>query len=202
MEVFTDQRTMIPILFGALLALFGGVLTQLIFWRISLAHSKEMLISAFRAELKNIRGTLGATLAGYRDSLRANDPPDPTVFSLPTPVFNASVGNLGQLRDADLVEHIVGFYSGLLSLSEEACRYQGIANAEIKPRDLNYVHLSATTVHVQVMDLHDRLNNIRAEARLPISDAEVESRTLFTQHAKLLEADGLSVILDQSWYEA
>src|SRR5687768_14414754 len=111
MDVLLDQKTMIPLLLGAALALLGGIITQLIFWRASLSHSRDALLTAFLAELKIIRENLGSSVAGYRESLQANNPPTPTVFVTPTPIFNANAGHLGQLRDTDLVEHLVEVYS-------------------------------------------------------------------------------------------
>jgi hypothetical protein len=202
MEVLFDQKTIAPLLLGAALALLGGVITQFIFWRVSLAHSKNALLSAFRAELRTIRGNLGSSLAGYRDSLRANDPPTPTVFLQPTPVFNANAGHLGQLRDPDFVEHIVGVYSSLNSLSEQAALYKGVANSAINPDELNAVHLAATTTHVQVMKLHNRLTNVPPNGKINLDHAEVESREHFAEHVKLLEAGQIGVILGKRWHGA
>ena len=202
MEILFDQKTMIPLLLGAALALLGGMITQFIFWRAYLAHSKDALLSAFRAELRIVRGNLGSHLAGYRDSLRANNPPTPTVFSFQTPIFNANAGHLGQLRDADLVEHIVEVYSSMQSLSEEADLYKGVANATIDLNDLNSVHLSATTTHVQVMKLHNRLINVLPDGKISLDETEVESRALSAENAKLLEAGQIRVILGRSWHDA
>jgi hypothetical protein len=202
MEVLLDQKTMIPLLLGAVLALLGGVITQLIFWHVSLTHNKDALITAFRAELRIIRDNMGSAIAGYRDSLRQNDPPTPTVFALPTPVFSSNAGHLGQLRDTDLVEQIVEVYSSLQALSEQAVLYKGIENSAISLSDLNSVHLSATTTHVQVMKLHNRLTNVPPNGKINLDDIEVESRDHFASNAKLLEAGQIRVILAKQWHDA
>ena len=202
MEVLLDTKTIIPLLLGAALALFGGVVTQFIFWRVSLSYSKDALLTAFRAELRVIRGNLSSDLAGYRDSLRINDPPTPTVFSLPTPVFSANAGHLGQLRDNDLVEHIVEVYNSIQSLSEQAMLYKGINNSALNLRDLNSIHLAATTTHVQVMKLHNRLTNVPLNGKINLDDTEVESRKYFTDDVKLLEAGQIRTILDRTWHDA
>nr|CAS02920.1 putative integron gene cassette protein [uncultured bacterium] len=202
MEVLLDQKTIAPLLLGAALALLGGVFTQSIFWHAYLAHSKNALLSAFRAELRIIRGTLGSSLAGYRNSLRAGDPPTPTVFSQPTPVFGANAGHLGQLRDPDLIEHIVEVYSSLQSLSEQASLYKGAENSAVNPRDLNAMHLSATIAHVQIMKLHNRLTKIPSTGKINLDQIEVESQEHFAEHAKLLEAGQIDVILSKRWHDA
>jgi hypothetical protein len=202
MEVLLDQKTIAPLLLGAVLALLGGVITQFTFWRVSLNHSKNALLSALRAELRIIRGNLGSSLAGYRNSLRANDPPTPTVFSQPTPVFNANAGHLGQLRDPDLVEHIVEVYNSLQALAEQAALYKGVANFAINPDELNSVHLSATTTHVQVIKLHNRLTNVPPTGKINLDSTEVESREHFAEHVRLLEAGQIEVILGKRWHGA
>lgn len=202
MEVLLDQKTMIPLLLGAALALLGGVVTQLIFWCASLAHNKNALLTAFRAELRIIRDDIGSSLAGYRDSLRQNDPPTPAVFALPTPIFSSNAGHLGQLRDTDLVEHIVEVYSSLQALSEQAVLYKGIPNSNISLSDLNSIHLDATTTHVAVMKLHNRLTNVPLNGQINLNDTEIESRKHLAENAKLIEAGEIRVILTREWHDA
>jgi len=202
MEVLLDQKTMTPLLLGAALALLGGMLTQFIFLRIALANAKSALLSAFRAELGVIRGNLGSSIAGYRESLRANDSPTPTVFSLPTPIFSANAGSLGQLRDNDLVEHIAEVYNSLQDLAEQAAMYKGVLNSSIELRDLNSVHLSATITHVQVMKLHNRLTNVSANGKINLDDTEIESRTKFAEDAKLVGDGKMLVVLARQWHDA
>lgn len=199
MDVLLDQKTMVPLLLGAALALLGGIITQLIFWRASLSHNKTALLTAFRAELKVIRGNLGSSIAGYRESLQANDPPTPTVFVTSTPVFDANAGNLGQLKDTDLVEHIVEVYSGLHALSELACLFKNITNTSILLSDFNSVHLSATTAHLQVMNLHNRLTGIGKDKE-SFDYVELDTRKHFAENTSLLQAGKISVILAKRWH--
>lgn len=202
MEVLLDPKTVAPLLLGAALALIGGFVTQLIFWRLSLRHSKNTLLTAFRAELGVIRGSLGSEIAGYRDSLRINEPPTPTAFSRPTPIFTANAGHLGQLRDDDLVGHIVEVYNSVQALSEQAMLYKGIENSSLDLQDLNSIHLTATTTHVQVMKLHNRLTDVRPEGKINLDETEAESRKYFADHFKLLEAGQIHTILNRTWHDA
>ncbi len=199
MEVLLDQKTTLPLLLGAALALLGGVLTQFIFWRVSLSHSRRALLSAFRAELKVIRENLGTSLAGYRLSLRDADPPTPTTFVIPTPIFSANAGHLGQLRDSDLVEHVAEVYGSVASLSEQARVYSGVANATILLRQLNAMHLTATTTHVQVMKLHNRLLRVPPDAEMNLDDVEIESRKVLKDYSKLAEEGKIVSALERPW---
>ena len=202
MDVLLDQKTVVPLLVGAVLALLGGVITQFIFWRASLSNASEALLSAFRAELRVIRGNLSSSLAGYRLSLRENDPPTPSVFALPTPVFNANAGQLGQLRDNDLVEHIVEVYGCLQALSEQASLYKGISGAAIALRELNGVHIDATAAHISVMKLHNRLAGAPSASQVNLDASEIESREHFAEHVKLLDAGQIGVAYNKKWSDA
>jgi hypothetical protein len=187
---------------GAILALLGGVVTQFLFWRASLSHTKNSLLAAFRAELKVIRENIGTSLNGYRDSLRKNTPPTPTAFSMQTPVFNANAGHLGQLRDIDLVEHIVEVYNGLQQLAEQASQYKGTSNGVIKLDELNSIHMSATTAHVMVMKLHNRLTDVPPNGKINKDDIEVQSSKYLEEYKGLLEAGKIDVILKRTWHDA
>lgn len=202
MEILLDNQTMVPLLVGALLALLGGVVTQFLFWRTSLSHTKNSLHAAFRAELKVIRENIGSSLAGYRDSLRNNIPPTPTVFSMQIPVFNANAGHLGQLRDIDLIEHIVEVYNSLQQLVEQASIHKGTSNEVIKLDELNSVHMSATIAHVMVIKLHNRLTAVPANGTINKDNIEIQSRKYLEEYKGLLEAGKIDVILKRTWSDA
>jgi hypothetical protein len=202
MEVLLDQVTTMPILLGAALALIGGMITQFIFLRVSLSHTKKALLSAFRAELRIIRDNMGASLGGYRKSLELGELPAPTVFAIPTPVFDANAGQLGQLRDIDFVEHIVEVYNSVQSLAEQAKVYKVTASSEISQQDLNSIHLYATVTHVQVMKLHNRLTKVSPNGKINLDETEVESRKLSAEHAALLDAGQINRILNKRWGDA
>lgn len=199
MEILLDQKTIIPLLIGAALALLGGIITQFISWRISLSHAKEVLIIAFRAELKIIRENIGTSLSGYRLSLLDGTTPRPNVFATQTPVFNANAGHLGQLRDSDLVEHIVEVYSTLHGLTERSASFSNIPSAAIELRDLNEIHMGASITHVQVMNLHNRLTGVPTGGQTNLNDSEVESREHLLDIDRHLKCGEIDVILNKRW---
>lgn len=202
MEILLDAKTIVPLLFGAALALFGGIVTQLAFWLLSLRHTRKTLETAFRAELKVIRENLGSTLAGYRDSLRANNPPKISVFSFPSPVFDSNAGNLGQLHDKDFVEHIVEVYSAIHALRSQSDALSNSTKDSLELCDYNEMHIDATTTHVQVIKLHNRLLGITAPDRINVDETEVESRTLMKEIHDLVSNGNINQALQKPWADA
>lgn len=183
----------------AALTLAASVIAQAIFWAVTLRHRRQTIVAALRAELKVLRGTISSDVEGYRASLRKGDPPTPTVFAYPTSVFDSAVGNLGQVRDDDLVEHIVETYTMIKSLSEDANAYRNIGNADISLSELNEVYLSAVSTQVSILKLHNRLKG------QPYSDVDddSESETLrdLAKHGDELQTEGIHRLLDRKWSE-
>lgn len=199
MEILLDAKTIVPLLFGAALALIGGVVTQLAFWLLSLRHTRKTLETALRAELKVIRERLGSTLAGYRDSLRANDPPKISVFSFPSPVFDSNAGNLGQLHNKDFVEHVVEVYSAIHALRCLSDAHSNSTKDSLELRDYNEMHMDATTTHVQVIKLHNRFLGITALNGINVDETEVESREFVKELNDLVSNGNFGQALQKSW---
>jgi hypothetical protein len=202
MEIFFDPKTIIPLLIGAALALLGGFFTQFVFWRIGLKHSRDILLIALRAELRVLRDNIGTSLKGYRLSFLNSMTPKPNVFAAPSPVFDANAGNLGQIRDNDLVEHIVEVYSSLHDLRERSASFSGVPNTSIELRDLNEIHMFATATHVQVMKLHNRLLEVPPDGQINQNNTEAESRKLLEEFQNHLDSGNINAILNKRWGDA
>jgi hypothetical protein len=189
------------LVFGALLAMLGGMATHLVVRWLSRRDAKNVLISALTAELFNARESLSSSLAGFRDSLRKGDPPTPTTFATPIHIYAANASQLGQLRDYDLIEHVVDVYSSLDDLSKESLRYQGIANHDIPLQQLNAIHMDATITHFKVISLHRKL--AKSDHAPPLLlDIESESTNLFHQYHSQIEGGRINEILNHAWSDA
>jgi hypothetical protein len=189
---------------GALLAMLGGMATQLVVRWVSRRDAKQALITALTAEILCARESLSASLSGFRDSLRASNPPTPTTFSTPTIIYYANAGRLGDLRDYDLIEHIVDVYSSINDLCNESLRYQGIANSAVELSQLNAIHMDATVTHVKAIKLHTRLSKLSSGGdRSPmLLDIEAESKELSERYHSQIEAGNIHEILEHEWSDA
>ena len=189
------------LVFGALLAMFGGMTTNLVKGWLSRRDAKTVLISALTAELLCARESLSASLAGFRDSMRKGDPPTPTTFSYSTIIYRSNASQLGQLRDYSLIEHVVDVYSSLDDLSNEADRYRGIPNSQIPLDEFNAVHMQATITHFKVIKLHEKLSAGKHEPPL-LLDIEEDSKILFSDYHSKLQAGQIDLILSHEWSDA
>jgi hypothetical protein len=175
-----------PILIGAALSMFGGLITQGIFIWLNRRHERNTLFVAIKTELKTLRENLGGRLRGLRDTLHRQEVYRLEDFVLPMPIFDANAGKLGQLGDIDLIEHVVEVYDNLYALSSRAKFFERIPNERIDLRDLNEIHLSATTSHLMVMKLHNRLLGVPKSEQLNQDETEKETRMLVSKYQQLL----------------
>ena len=189
------------LVFGALLAMFGGMATNLVMRCISRRDAKNVLISALTAELFCARESLSASLAGFRESMKKGDPPTPTTFTYPTIIYRSNASQLGQLRDYSLIEHVVDVYSSLDDLSRESEKYKGIPNGDIPLDQFNAIHMEATITHVKVIKLHEKLSAGKHEPPL-LLDIEATSKDFFKDYHSKLEAGQINLILGKKWSDA
>ena len=189
------------LIFGALLAMFGGMVTHLVTQWLAKRDAKTILVSALTAELFCARESMSADLAGFRDSLRKGDPATPTAFSYSTTIYQSYAAQLGQLRDYALIEHIVDVYSSLHDINRDCARYVGVPNSDISLSEFNAIHMDATITHMKVIKLHTKLAK-SGHAPPMLLDVENDSKQLFQDYHTKLEAGQIDKILGHQWSDA
>ena len=184
-----------PTLIGAGVALVGGLLSQSIFLVVARKHEHNVLLAALRAELRVLREDLGASVGGFRESLRKGEWPTPSAFIIATPVFDANVGSLGRLRDLDLVDQIVETYTTVKSATEDANRMRELSVRLLA--DFNDMHLRATFAHLLVMKLHNRL--LGHVSPVSQTTTEAETRAFVAKLPEPMNATAMGTLRDHRW---
>ena len=202
MEVLQDPRIFAPLLLAAVLALAGGIITQLIASLWMVRHKRLALRAALISELGIVRESLGSALTAYRRALRSNGQPMPADLSVSTPVFDANAGQLGLLGRIGLISHVVATYSSIKTLGEKAKLFGSINTDGAPVFVFNNVHCYATATHIQVIKLHNYLLGRIPSGQFLVGDVEFESVKVMERDSALMKSGQYHVIMERRWTDA
>jgi len=150
-------------------------------------QKKGALLIGLASEVKVIREDLSTHLMGMREDLKNDLNPRPDDLEVSPLIFTANAGNLGLFDNSDFVDHLVETYSSLNSLINQSHFFKRFPNDQISRDLICEYHVFATSVHLQVINLHKRI--LSELKRIPQSENETEktTRALIHQHQKLLK---------------
>lgn len=202
MEVLQDPKIVLPLLIAAVLALVGGIVTQLIASFVRESRKESALRAALIAELGMVREDLGSALATYRRELRNNGRPMPVDFAVCTPVFDANAGEIGLLGKIGLISCVVTTYSSVKTLSEKAKLFSSVNTDGAPIFVFNNLHCYATLTHIQVIKLHSALIGLASNGDRFKGEVELESVKIMDRDSVLMDAGQYHVIMERRWNDA
>jgi len=183
----TNEFQIFELLVGLFLGVVATLVTNFIWDLVKENQKKGVLLVGLASEVKVIREDLSTHLMGMRDDLKNNLNPRPDGFLTSPVIFTANAGTLGLFGDCDFVDHLVETYSSLNSLVNQSHFFERFTNDQISRELICENHVFATSVHLQVINLHKRLLSELKRSPRSENTTEITTRALVTQHQKLLK---------------